>query len=415
MQLIRPRSITRRAPSRSAFVALAAGLTVFAAEGSPRGEVVSFDSRYTLYREGTPYGNMLVHNPSVLLGAKPTESFGLHAGWQADVVSGASVKIRNETRGVDAVTTASVKDFRQVASGGFSLERKYVTFEAGYAYGWEHDYKSHSVDFSAKTELLQRSMELSIAYARNWDSVCDRVQSDIDPTRRRGLEKSTACFTADPTVTTRPLVLDAFQAGWTQLWSPLFATQLIYSRQVLNGFQSNPYREVNLGVSSPAQEYVPEVRDRQALALKANLYLRPIKTALRVGVRAYRDTWDIRSFTGEVELERYVLVDALRLRLRGRYYTQGSATFYSDDYYLVPRGKYFTGDRELSTMRSWMAGARFAFGPSAGQQRWGGLLSKVELSLGGDYVSYDYSDFTIAGTPLHKTAIIASFGASLLF
>lgn len=402
-----------RGPARCCGVATA--LALFASTTAPRGEVVSFDSRYTLYREGTPYGNMLVHNPSVALGAKPTESFGLHAGWQADVVSGASVKIRNETRGVDAVTTASVKDFRQVASGGFSIERKYVTLEGGYAYGWEHDYKSHSMDVSAKTELLQRSMELSLSYARNWDSVCDRAQTDIEPTRRRGLEKSTACFTADPGVVSRPLAVDAFQASWTQLWSPVFATQLIYSRQLINGFQSNPYREVNLGVSTPAQEFVPEVRDRQAVALKANFFLRPIKTALRLGVRGYRDSWDVRSLTGEIELERYLFIDALRLRLRGRYYNQGSAVFYSDDYYREPRGKYFTGDRELSTMRSWMAGVRFAYGPSAGQQRWGGLLSKVEVSLGGDYVSFDYSDFTINGTPLHKTAIVASFGLSLLF
>src|SRR5579859_5996409 len=151
--------------------------------GTPRSEVVGVDLGNTYYREGTPYGNMNVYTPSSELAVKPAEWIGIRGGWEADVVSGASIKTRNAQRGSnpDAISSASVKDFRQAVNGGLSLVRKTTTFEGSYTYSWEHDYRSHSFDVSAKTELFQRSMELSIAYARNWDSVCDRLNSDPDP------------------------------------------------------------------------------------------------------------------------------------------------------------------------------------------------------------------------------------------
>jgi hypothetical protein len=384
---------------------------------APRGEIVGFHGRTTYYREGLPFGYMNVLTPSAELAAKPWDGVSLRAGWSADVVSGASIKIRNAVRGADpdAVSSASVRDFRQATSGGFSFSRKLSTLSANYSYGWENDYRSHAIDLLAKTELLQRSMELSLAYARNWDSVCDRLQSEQDPTRRRGLETSNGCFRDGPNVTTRPISIDAIQAGWTQLWTPTLATQLTGSIQISRGFLSNPYREVNLGVNSPAQEYVPEVRSRLAVGARANWYLKPLKTAFRIGSRLYRDTWDIRALSVDGEIERYVLLEALRVRLRGRWYTQGRAAFYSDDYLVEPRGQYFTGDRELSTMRSLLAGGRISYGPIAGDARFLGLLEKVEISLGVDGIWFDYDDFTINGVPLAKTAVVGSVGLSLLF
>jgi hypothetical protein len=146
-----------------------------------------------------------------------------------------------------------------------------------------------------------------------------------------------------------------------------------------------------------------------------NFFIKPIKTALRIGGRVYRDTWDVRALTTEAELERYLFIDALRVRLRGRYYTQARAAFYSDDYLIEPRGQYFTGDRELSTMHSVLAGGRIAYGPAAREGRWLGLLSKVEVSFGVDHIWFKYDDFTINGVPLTKGAWIGTLGLSLIF
>jgi hypothetical protein len=409
---------TRARRALRVIVAVGAFAAVTTVSGAPRSEVVSFGARNTYYHEGTPYGKMTVFNPSADLGVKPWDFLKIRAGWQADVVSGASIKTRNAQRGQnpDAISTASVKDLRQVVGGGIALNRKYTSLEAGYAYSWENDYRSHSFDVTAKAELLQRSMELSIAYARNWDEVCDRIQVDPDPTRRLALEKHDGCFKGDSkTTTTHPIAIDAIQGGWTQAWTPTFTTQVTGGLQVMNGFLSNPYREVNIGIASPVQEHIPDIRIRYAAGIRANLYIKPIKTAVRVGTRLYRDTWDIKAFTIELEAERYIIWEALRVRARGRLYRQSHAVFYSDDYLIQPRGAYWTGDRELSQMQSILAGLRLLYGPSAGANKWLGLLEKIELSVGGDLVFFKYDDFTINGDPLKKTAIIASLGLTLLF
>ena len=402
--------------ARVALAGIASFLAVSALSSAPRSEVVGLDLRGTYYREGTPYGKMTVYNPAGQLSVKPADWLAVRAGWEADVVSGASIKTRNAQRGQnpDAISTASVKDFRQAASFGFALTRKLSTVEAGYVYSTENDYRSHSFDVTAKTELLQRSMELSIAYGRNWDSVCDLVQTDTDPTRHRSLPTHDGCFTSSSTVTNHPIVIDAIQGGWTQLWSPTFATQATVSAQLMNGFLSNPYREVNIGINTPVQEHVPENRQRYAVGLRANLFLKALKTAVRGGARLYRDTWDVRALTAELEAERYVLIDALRVRARGRYYGQSHAAFYSDDYLIEPRGAYWTGDRELSKMHSWLAGLRLAYGPTAGERKLLGFLEKFEASLGLDVVWFRYPDFTINGEPLKKTAYIASLGLTFL-
>ena len=83
-------------------------------------------------------------------------------------------------------------------------------------------------------------------------------------------------------------------------------------------------------------------------------------------MRFYRDTWDIVGETFEVEFEKY-LTQSLRLLVHGRYYHQTGALFWSDDYTggepaTGPRGQYWSGDRELSPLSSWMLGGRVLAG-----------------------------------------------------
>src|SRR5699024_6890703 len=91
-------------------------------------------------------------------------------------------------------------------------------------------------------------------------------------------------------------------------------------------------------------------------------YLHTLKMALGAGVRAYRDSWDLQSMTYELDAERYIF-PWLRLMVHGRFYHQTGALFWSDDYTggeptYGPRGQYWTGDRELSPLRSYLLGGR---------------------------------------------------------
>jgi hypothetical protein len=164
------------------------------------------------------------------------------------------------------------------------------------------------------------------------------------------------------------------------------------SAQLLDGFQSNPYRAVRIGRTA-AQEHHPDDRARYALGIGARLWIEPLSGALQPELRAYRDTWGVRSLTADVGYEQR-LVAGLRMRGHARYYLQSSADFYSDDYVLAPRGQYFTGDRELSRMRSLMLGAALRWSPPPGDDgEVFGFLERFTLVMDADVLQSWFPEF----------------------
>lgn len=411
------RAVPARVAGAAAFVCALLASTGPLAR-SARAQVAQVDSAHTLYHEAPTRTNMTVYTPGVDVAVTPADWVTVRGGYEADVVSGASVATKAGPAyqavnpGVDVITTASVRDLRHAPRGGFTLRKGDVAYTASYTYGTENDYRSHSIFVGARTDAYDHNTQLEISYARNFDSVCDRVQAVNDtPPRFRALEDSSGCFSdASPLRRRRSLSIDGFQASWTQAWTPTFATQLVYTAQLLDGFQSNPYRSIIVAQGLKAQEHHPDVRVRQALALRLNWYLRPLKIALRATGRVYRDTWDITSGTGELEAERY-LVEGLRLAARGRFYRQTGALFWSDDYTggdlpLGPKGQYFTGDRELSPFWSLGLGARVTYTihptpkPEGGSTRLAGIFTNAKLGASADVMQFSYDEYTLAGIPI---------------
>jgi hypothetical protein len=392
----------------SAVLALAAVAIVRPAQA----QVVEVDTTHTIFYEAPTQTHMFVYSPGLTASATPWSWLTVNAGWEADVVSGASVQIKAGPAygavhpGVDVVTTASVHDFRNVALGGFTLRKDEVSFTAGYAYSIEHDYRSNSFNLAARTETYEHNTQLEIDYAHNFDEVCNRVQdaADNSPTLYHALEDSTGCFTNNPLRTTSPIAIDSLQASWSQAWTPTFQTQLVYTAQIINGFQGDPYRSVIIFNGDIAQENVPDMRIREAVAVRANFFLRDIKGALRFSVRAYNDTWDIYSGTGEAEFEKY-LGEPFRVTLRGRFYMQNGAIFWSDDYTggaapLGPKGSYWSGDRELSPFWSWSVGTRAVYTWTPRKGRLLGAMTSFKAAASFDVVSDTYTQFTLGGTPI---------------
>ena len=401
---------------------------------SARAQVVQFDTAHTLYHESPTRSNMTVYTPGVDLAVTPADWITVRAGYEADIVSGASVATKAGPAyqavnpGADVITTASVHDVRHAPRGGLTLRKGDVAYTFVYNYGTENDYKSQSIFASARTEAYEHNTQLEISYARNFDLVCDRVQAVNDrPPRFRALEDSNGCFTgSDPTRTRHPLSIDGLQGSWTQAWTPTFATQLLYTAQIVDGFQSSPYRSVIIAQGLKAQEHHPENRARQAIAARANLYVRPLKLAIRITGRAYHDTWDITSGTGEAEVEKY-LFEGFRVAARGRYYRQSGALFWSDDYTggnppLGPKGQYWTGDRELSPFSSLGIGLRLTYNiqpepkPGGGTGRFLGIFAGLKLGASADAMQFYYSEYTLAGEELgNARAYILGLNLSALF
>jgi hypothetical protein len=400
--------------------------TALVAPRAARAQAVVVETAHTLWHEAPTRTNMTVYTPGASVTATPASWISVRGAWEADVVSGASVATKAGPAyqavnpGVDVVTTASVKDFRQAPSGALTLRKGDVTYTASYTYGTENDYRSNSLFVGARTDVFQHNTQFDLSYARNWDGVCDRVQGASDtPPRFRALEDSSGCFTDGAQARTRrDLAIDGLQASWSQAWTPAFATQVLYTAQLLDGFQSNPYRSVILGQGIKAQEHHPQHRTRQSVTARANLYVRPLKLAVRISGRAYRDTWQIASGTGELEAERY-LFEGFRIAARGRYYRQTGAIFWSDDYTggdlpLGPKGQYWTGDRELSPFSSVGLGFRATYAIAPAKPIW--IMSAIKASVAADAVQFDYDEYTLGGTPVtNARAYVLGANLSLSF
>ncbi|MDQ3032279.1 MAG: DUF3570 domain-containing protein [Myxococcota bacterium] len=365
------------------------------APSAARAQSGEVDVAATVYHEGGGPLNMTVITPGVSAAVDPIEEMTIRVGWEADIVSGASVAVVDApTSEVDVISTATqLADFRNVFSGGAEVRSDYGSLRAGYAYGFENDYRSHALTIGARAEAFERTAAFDISYARGWDSVCDvfqpRNQEAVD---RRRLAGSQGCFGDAMDLTARDLALQTFQGSWTQAWAPVLTTQLTLTAQLVDGFQSNPYRAVWLGRTA-AQEHHPNHRARYAAGLGARIWLEPLSGALQVFVRGYHDIWGVDSVTAELAYEQ-VIEGALRIRVRGRYYNQTGAAFFSNDYALAPRGQYFTGDRELSSMWNVMVGAQLAYTISSGADGAAlGFLRRFDLLLKGDWLHNEFPDF----------------------
>jgi Protein of unknown function (DUF3570) len=390
-----------------AFAAFAALVTL---ARPAHAQVAELETAHAVFYEAPTRTHMLVYSPSADLQVSPWPWLDVRGGWEADVVSGASVKTKagpayGAIHSPDVVTTASVRDVRNLARGELTARWDPASLTAGYAYGTEHDYRSNSLHVGARTDAFQHNTQFELSYARNFDSVCDRVQSPnaAGPTQWAPLESSTGCFTSAVGRTTRAIAIDAYEVSWAQSWTPVIATQLTYTAEIVDGFQSDPYRGVILGEGAIAQEHQPNERAREAVTARIAWFVRPLKAALRVALRGYHDTWAIGS--GSVEVEAEKAFGDVRLLVRGRFYRQSGAVFWSDDYTagnppLGPRGQYWTGDRELSPFTSWLAGLRVVWTLAPANRRLLGFVQTLKLAASENLTSASYDEYTLAGVPV---------------
>jgi hypothetical protein len=388
-------------------------------------QVVEVAPRATVLLEPSKTSKLTVINPGADVKATPTDWLDVHAKYEADIVSGATESLKGgRLSPVDIVSSAThFKDTRHQASGGFGLTRDNTKLSATYTYGTESDYHSHAFSVQSGTSFFQKNTELTLAYGRGFDRVCTKGFAAADSASLRlPLESSQGCFTKADDRATRKVDLDNFQAGWTQTWTPLFATQLVLYGALQHGFLENPYRAVIIApAGDQALENHPDNRLRMAAALRAKYYLKPLKTAVSAGARLYRDTWDILGQTYELEAERYVMPE-VRVLVHGRYYTQTGALFWSDDYtggepQDGPRGQYWTGDRELSPLSSYLLGGRMLFKKNGDpQRRIAGVMLSFETSVSFDLIKTSLREFTWGGVkPDDTLAMLLSIGVRANF
>ncbi len=376
--------------------------------------------RATLFHEGSPTSALTVVNPNVAVSAHVGEAIDLNAGYEADIVTGASESVKGgDLTNVDIVSSAtSFSDVRHVGTFGFGINRENTHLFASYSYGTEHDYRSQAFSVLASTDFLQKNTEIALSYGRGFDKTCTSAfTSTTAPSARQPLDSSDGCFSDAEDRALRDVNIDSFQAAWTQNWTPVMNTQLVLTGSLQNGFLANPYRAVIIApAGDQALEYHPENRARGAIALRGKYFFKDLRAALTASARLYRDTWDLFGQTYELEAEKYLSAD-LRVMLHGRVHDQTGALFWSDDYTggepeTGPRGQYWTGDRELSPLTSYLLGGRLLLSKSGSpEERIAGLLLGFETSVSLDFMKTDLHEFTWGGlTPDDTLAVILSAG-----
>jgi hypothetical protein len=378
-------------------------------------------STVTLFRESSNAGAPVqVVHPQTDVSADLGKWGNVNAGYEVDIVSGATPRAYGSASespsGVDAVSGAThFSDTRQQARGGLGVNTALVGLAAAYSYGWEKDYRSHTISALARGDFLERNFTYSFAYTRNFDHVCDQNNQNAQgPLDLQPLATSDNCFKigADDVVS-RKVSTHTFEPALVWTATPRLLLQGGGTLQVTEGFQSSPYRTVFVGSQGRSpQEHVPDKRQRYAVFSRARLALPEMRAALAAMARLYRDTWDLRAVTAEAELSKY-LGPSIIVGLRGRYHIQSGAIFYrqATDYRtLGPVGQYWTGDRELSPLRAALVGVKLAFLRRPQNRAW---YDEFELNVKFDVIKYDVE----AGGPSSDRtgAIISQIGAALRF
>ncbi|HEY2743469.1 MAG TPA: DUF3570 domain-containing protein [Polyangia bacterium] len=369
---------------------LAAAALLMAAATARADDKVELKAEY--FTEPAKVQGLHVFHPAVGVNVDAHRDFSLNFGYEADVVTGATPRVYGA---MDAISSATkFSDTRHSFHGGAELRLGPAAVDAGYTYSFENDYRSHAVDISSKVDLWGKNTTFKLGYAHNFDSVCDVDNKGAMVTERRSLGSSQGCFKGIVGLVEEPLAIDSYAASWTQVLTPFLLTDLSVGFQVLDGFQSNPYRRVRLFGSVEAQESEPLLRQRVSIQGRLRLAMPRAKGAIGVLGRFYYDTWGIKSGTAEISWDEWILPQLL-FRVRGRFYQQGRALFYRDagealSYEAVgPVGQYFTGDRELSPFRDYLVGFKVAWVRNADERGkvWR-VFEQLDLNIKIDLIDY---------------------------
>ena len=293
------------------------------------------------------------------------ESTQVDVTYAADIWTSASIDIR---------TSASVRpvtEQRDEIDLALSHEWEDLHLRSGYRFSTEHDYTSHGVTLGAGVDLAQNAATLDLTL----HAIGDTVGQSGNPSFARALTTLDAALT------------------FTQVLDPSMFVQLTYEVAHNRGYQASPYRYVGaggtgagcLGASLCLPERVPAERTRHAFALLAR---RAFSDALSLGVnyRFYIDGWSLSSHTALVDLG-WNVAERTLLSARYRFYMQGAASFYQQQYATLVPDQYRTRDRELSQLTYHRVGAELEQSLPVGDGR-----LAASLSLSGNF--YEYAAFT---------------------
>ena len=299
-----------------------------------------------------------------------TEKTSLALNYGVDAISSASWKI-------DAVTSASRRAGEETRySGGLGINQIVgkATVSAGVGVSREDNYNSDYAYATIAQDLNKRNSTVALSVSKAWDGI---YSTKIGESRAFPRSKDTSTVGLSFTQTITPWTIAAIGHEYT----------------MAEGYQAHPENVVYLTNSSYADEVHPETRYRNASVLRINQYL-PWSAAIHADYRYYYDSWGVGSNTIGLKYYQYLTEDLI-LRLRGRFYTQGAADFYSSN--PSPSDSYPSIDGKLREFDSLMYGVKLIYNATKVARKAGiAFGEKINLDLKWD--GYQQADAITSAT-----------------
>ncbi|QMU60659.1 MAG: DUF3570 domain-containing protein [Gammaproteobacteria bacterium] len=320
-------------------------------------------------------GGVEVDGATMLVRKNFAGKYSIYGGYHHDSISGASPDVL-------AGASKYEEDRDEYTLGGTYL-RDNTLMDLSYTYSDEDDYESNMASFDVSHEAFGALTKVNIGVSIGSD--------DIERTDLPSFEEDLDRY--------------SFRAGLSQVITKTFTMAFDYEATVEEGFLNNPYRFVfvnSVSLGSGSEEY-PDTRTGQAYSLKGIKYWQH-RASTSLGYRFYRDTWDVRSSTVDLNYSQYIgnqwVVDVY-----GRYYTQDKADFYSDNF--STRLRYMARDKELSSFDSFALGGRIRYDLFKDYK----FLRAASLNLAVEYLDYDYDDYS----GIESVADVGSLGSGYTF
>lgn len=242
---------------------------------------------------------------------------------------------------VDAITTAS----RPISGNAFQdfvkmRNEAQAEYERGrtalsYYVSSESDYLAQQVGGRWNQDYRDQSMNLSLGGSLSWDL--------IDPVRDDDTQQGRASKT---TLHGNAVI--------TEVLSPTTIVRYGLEYNLVSGLQHNPYRNVYAGGTHVPERH-PDTRQRRDAFVRVSRAL-PDRSSLKLSYRLYNDDWGVTSHELGTRLSQYV-TRGLSVRWEYRWYTQGAATFFRDEYASVNGiDGYRSGDYRLGELDSHLFG-----------------------------------------------------------
>jgi hypothetical protein len=283
--------------------------------------------------------------PEVAASVSSPQGVRIDASYLLDAITSAS-----QATGV--LSDVSFTERRNEVHAGLGYEvdfgEQQLDVAASGRYSKEPDYLSRGVGFAAGLSLNERNTVLHLSGYFVHDEVYR-------------LERVAASEGSSRLMQRKPVPrgdLDATSIGlaWDQVLNRSSTLTLGYDAAFLYGFQANAYRAVPLTNGPPAAEKHPNDRVRHAGYVWLSHFFARTRTAVRLGYRLYRDTWELLAHATDIRIHQEI-GPYVELRLRYRFYTQTGSEFFQPDGY-TREDRFYTADPKMTEFRDQTAGLK---------------------------------------------------------